>query len=71
MTTLSELGLPEPKCKWGYTEEQVADIMGDRLNEFRKWNRGSTMVSCWDHHGSITYVEDVANFLRGLAVNPD
>ena len=76
--------LERPDCGLGYTLEQVARIMGDRLPEFRSWGAGSTMVYCdglrYDHrtkayeptgcgpHGSITYLCDVHDFIKGLPV---
>ena len=76
--------LERPDCELGYTAEQVARIMGDRLPEFQSWGAGSTMAECdglrYDYrtkayeptgcgpHGGITYVHDVRDFLDGLPV---
>lgn len=46
--------LPEPRCRFGYTVEQVEEIMGGRFDEFTHWMRGQTMSICdgttWDYY---------------------
>lgn len=83
MKTADRKNLPDPDCTYGYTEAQIEDIMGSRLEEFNKWMAGQTMAICegreYNHskgeyvatghsHGVIVYVGDVMNFLRGFPV---
>lgn len=74
-------GLPEPECKWGYTNQQIEQIMGDRVNDFHRWMAGQTVCLCegveYNHaekrsipsgcgpHGVIIYPSDVMQFLDG------
>jgi hypothetical protein len=76
--------MEKPECELGYTEEQIARIMGDRLDEFNKWMRGQTGAICTGQqynyetkeyvqtedaaHGYITYAWDVERFLDGKPV---
>lgn len=73
--------LPAPECELGYTEHQIAQIMGPSLDRFNKWMSGQTMSICdgrrYNHklgqyeatgcgpHGTITYSHDVRRFLSG------
>lgn len=38
--------LPFPECEGGFTERQVTEIMGDRIEEFWRWMSGQTMMLC-------------------------
>ena len=51
-------------CEYGYTAEQVKQIMGKREPDFKRWMMGSTMALC-PEHGAITYRVDVERFLAG------
>lgn len=44
MSTIAEL--PKPECEYGYTVEQVKEIMGDDVQRFYHWMRGQTMAIC-------------------------
>lgn len=73
--------IPAPECKLGYTDEQVAKILGDRKDAFYHWMRGQTAAVCgcrtYDHtrkeyvpddcgpHGVVVYSDDLKRFLRG------
>jgi hypothetical protein len=75
---------PPPVCKWGYTDAQIREIMGDRYAEFVGWMSGQTMALCdgleYNHdkreyiqscevgHGPVTYGWDILRFLEGLPV---
>lgn len=67
---------PNPDCTLGYPENQVKEIMGARLREFRIWMRGQTQGVCDGQlydigcgpHGTVTYPTDVERFLQGLPV---
>ena len=59
------------ECSYGYTEAQIAAIMGARLPEVEQWMTGQTMAicdgaHCRQPHGSITYVCDVRRFFSRL-----
>jgi hypothetical protein len=45
--------LPAPECEGGYTNWQLAEILGNRLDKFEQWMRGQTMMLCegrsYDH----------------------
>lgn len=76
--------LPEPACRFGYTVDQVRDIMGDRFDEFSRWMGGQTMLICdgyrYDReirqsvpndcgpHSTVIYAWDVERFLSGLPI---
>ncbi len=76
--------LPVPACELGYTQEQLVEILGDRLPEFNKWMVGQTAGICdgrsYDHekqqynetgcgpHGFITYSWDVQRFVDGKPI---
>lgn len=78
------LNLLDPECVMGYTQDQVSQIMGVRLYDFRRWMAGQTEAICdgeyYDHekqarlesgcgpHGIVTYRQDVERFLLGLPV---
>lgn len=36
----------EPLCKYGYTNSQIEEIMGDDLDNFIEWMYGQTMMIC-------------------------
>ena len=38
--------MEQPECQMGYTGEQVARIMGNRLGEFHVWMHGQTRSLC-------------------------
>ena len=57
--------LPEPASKYGYTPEQIEEILdGDDLADFREWMSGQTMALI---DGSpVVYAHDLARFVLGL-----
>ena len=67
--------IPKPACRYGYTEEQVEEIVGDRLEEFHVWFRGQTGAICdggkfyntgCGPHGAVVYAHDLERFLSGV-----
>jgi len=56
--------LPDPDCVYGYTEESLLQILGDRYEDFAEWMYGQTMTLC-PQHGAVAYAWDLANYLRG------
>ena len=76
--------LPDPECQYGYTEEQLSTILGERIDAFNHWMRGQTMSICdgrrYDYdkgeyedtgcgpHGVITYRWDVQRFIDGRPI---
>lgn len=70
--------LPKPECELGYTEKQLKEIFGDRLEDFYVWAVGKTIARCdgykYDRmaethvstgcgpHGYVTYPIDVIAF---------
>lgn len=46
MTTTTVENLPKPQCRMGYTNEQIQEILGDRLEEFNSWMIGQTWSIC-------------------------
>lgn len=68
-----EIGMPEPKCRLGYTRSQIEEIMGDRLEEFHSWMYGQTMALCegrkWNH--TLKQYEDACEGIpHGIIVYP-
>ena len=57
--------LPDPVCEYGYSFEQLTEIMGQRLDQFTAWTRGQTGALC-EGHGALVYRHDVERFLAGL-----
>lgn len=67
--------MPEPICKYGYTQSQVDLIIGlARKDEFAEWMRGQTVSLCEGcdgtrlAHGFITYRSDVWRFINSMPV---
>ena len=74
--------LPKPECRWGYTEKQIAEIIGANEPAFWEYMRGQTVMGCdgreYSHklqkyiptncgpHGTIVYPWDLERFLKGL-----
>jgi len=57
--------LPEPASKYGYTPEQIEEILdGDDLADFREWMSGQTMALI--DGSSVVYAHDLARFVLGL-----
>jgi hypothetical protein len=65
-------GLPEPTCAIGYTEADVATILGpERLKHFERFMQARTYSACdgctaGGPHGGIVPTTDVFRFVRGL-----
>lgn len=62
--------LPPPVCTYGYSEDQVKDILGDRYGAFVEWHTGQTGAICEGGdcdaaHGLIVYAHDLKRFLSG------
>ena len=61
----------KPWCKFGYTQEQLKEIMGKGYDGFREWMSGQTQAICdgkWPcsvGHGTITYEWDLDQYLKG------
>lgn len=78
MTVAEELeDLPEPGCPHGFPLDQLeAEMSPETFHEFSRWMYGQTVVicngkyqtsGCFDSpHGSVAYVWDVAQFMRGV-----
>lgn len=67
------LNLPAPECVYGFTEPQVREIMGDRLDRFHWWMRGQTISGCQGEkceraHGGVVYEHDLVRFLDGRPI---
>lgn len=63
--------IPEPECSSGYTEYQVEEIMGDRLDEFIRWMNGQTMCLCQGrkyNHETKKYEVDCDGIAHGPIV---
>lgn len=62
--------LPEPACALGYTETQLGEILGDRVEAYRAWVVGKTqgvcggLAPCTTSHGVVDCPDDVARFIR-------
>jgi len=73
--------LPQPECKYGYTQKQLERILGDRISDFDKFMNGQTGAICngqeynYDDdkhemtgcgpHGYVVYKSDLEGFLNG------
>ncbi len=61
--------IPEPECKYGYTNAQLRELIPDR-EAFNRWMRGKTYAICSSAgmckagHGQVYYTNDVGQFLR-------
>lgn len=46
------MSIQKPACRYGYTDEQLKEILGDRYEEFQTWMAGQTGTICegreWD-----------------------
>lgn len=61
---------PEPVCEFGYSDEQVAALIGDaRMPEFLSYMQPRTRTvcagaePCAQAHGVVSFVRDVKRFL--------
>lgn len=65
--------LPEPECRWGYTDTQVREIVGDRYDAFVDWMEFQTMSLCeareYDHNIS-SWVSGPCTDAHGVVVYP-
>lgn len=77
---MTEIQLPKAECRYGYTTDQVKEIVGDRLAEFQDYMKGQTQTLCsgsgYNHetkkyyatgcgpHGCVTYGIDIWRFLH-------
>lgn len=75
--------LPISECRFGYSQEELREILGDRLEEFNTWMSGQTVAICdgmyYDYdaamnlstgcgpHGDVVYSWDLEDFLAGRA----
>lgn len=65
------MNLPTPECRWGYTEKQLLDIIGDDLTNFRLWMNGQTQAVCEGRaydHDKQEYYEVCNGVHHGLVV---
>lgn len=53
----------KPDCKYGYTEDQIIELLGQKWFKFDKWMKGKTVAKC-PKHGMVTYPCDLASFFR-------
>lgn len=53
-------------CELGYTEDEIEDLMGDRLKEFERWMYGQTMAIC----GGRKYNHDTRKYEEACGGNP-
>lgn len=79
-----KLDLPVPECSYGYPEDQLKSILGDKYKDFNKWMVGQTISRCsgsyYDAfsssyrrtncgpHGLVVYFGDVQRYMLGLPV---
>jgi len=57
--------LPEPASKYGYTPEQIEEILdGDAFADSREWMSVQAMVLI--DGSSVVYAHDLARFVLGL-----
>lgn len=62
------LNLPEPKCEYGYTYDQLEDVLGAGLGDFGSWMRGQTMTLCEGrryNHDTKEYEESCGGLAHG------
>lgn len=75
----TQLDLPKPACRLGYTAKQLVEILGDRLEDFWDWMIGQTVGVCsgleYDQekgvnrktdcgpHGTVVYTHDLRRFM--------
>jgi len=67
------MNLPKPECRWGYTNSQINEILGDRVDDFTKWMTGQTMSICEGkayNHKNKEYVEVCNGIHHGVVVFP-
>ena len=67
----NEIQLPKPNCESGYTQEQLAHILGPRLGEFQKWHYGQTGAICEGRrysHDTKQYYESCGGVSHGFVV---
>lgn len=65
------MNLPSPDCRWGYTENQLNQILGDNLSDFHKWMNGQTVAFCEGrayNHDKKEYYEVCDGVHHGVVV---
>ena len=63
--------IPEPECAYGYTTEQLEQILGEGLDRFYGWMRGQTMALCQGaayNHETKQYEEACGGIEHGPVV---
>lgn len=70
------LNLPKPECKYGYTQDQIEQILEteERHQRFWEFMRGQTVVGCNGYsynHKDGTYVKDCGVFHGGVVFAHD
>ncbi len=64
------MGLPDPACVLGFTEQQLAQVMLADLDAYREWAAGKTQgvcegePFCTQEHGEVHYEDDVRRYWR-------
>jgi hypothetical protein len=64
---VSRQELAKQSCELGYTQQDLASILADRVVEFDKWMFGQTVAIC-ESHGSVVYSWDLGRFLEGRPI---
>ncbi len=66
--------VPAPTCPHGYTEVDLAGILGERLDHFNQWMSGQTMSVCdgkrYSHEDRAYYPTECADDPHGPVVFP-
>jgi len=63
--------IPEPECAYGYTAEQLEQILGKDLERFYGWMYGQTMTLCQGekyNHETKSYEEACGGIVHGPVV---
>lgn len=65
--------LPEPSCIFGYTYDDIDEILGPRVKDFWKWMTGQTMMLCngksYDHDRHEYFTTLCSGMFPGVPVS--
>lgn len=67
------IGMPEPKCRLGYTRSQIEELTGDQRDEFYEYMNGQTMAICEGRQWNPTlnqYEDACEGIPHGIIVYP-
>lgn len=61
--------IPEPECRFGFSERQLAELLGHRMAEFREYmlmkaHPRCEGVDCSEPHDDVYYAHDVRRFVE-------